>query len=146
VVDHPTLAGRRLLYETIRRMLSAQVYDVIAATRAALEAEGIASAEAARRAPPLLRFSPEMRVASSRLKHFLLRNLYRHPQVVQTTQQAQLVVRDLFAAYVADPAQMQAGFATRTDRERAVADYIAGMTDRFAVREHERLTGRRVLP
>jgi dGTPase len=55
------------------------------------------------------------------------------------------VVRDLFEAYVRSPHEMQADFARRADTHRAVADYIAGMTDRFAVREHERLTGRQVL-
>jgi dGTPase len=54
-------------------------------------------------------------------------------------------VRELFDCYVRDPAEMQAGFTARTDTERAVADYIAGMTDRYALREHERLTGRRLL-
>ena len=52
------------------------------------------------------------------------------------------MVRELFAAYVQQPAQMPADYAARPQRERAVADYIAGMTDRFALREHQRLTGR----
>jgi dGTPase len=144
--EHPQLQGRRLLYESIRRMLSAQVYDVIDATQEALRASGVDSADAARVANPLVCFSPGMRNQSSQLKQFLLRNLYRHPQVVETTGRAKQVVRDLFEAYVADPAQMGGGFDARDDRERAVADYIAGMTDRFAAREHERLTGRPLLP
>jgi dGTPase len=127
-------------------MLSAQVYDVIDATSAAVRASGVASADEVRHCAPLVQFSAETRAACATLKQFLFRNLYRHPQVVQTTHQAQDVVRDLFAAYVRDPAEMQADFAARSDRERAVADYIAGMTDRFAVREHERLTGQRILP
>jgi len=146
LADYPSLGGRRLLYETIRRMLSAQVYDVIDETRSALRESGVATADEARRSRPLVQFSAAMRASCVTLKQFLFANLYRHAQVVDTTKQAQQVVRDLFAAYVADPAQMQAGFTTRPDRERAVADYIAGMTDRFAVREHERLTGRRALP
>ena len=64
---------------------------------------------------------------------------------MDTTAQAQQVVRELFARYLAQPRDMQAGFAARRDTPRAVADYIAGMTDRFALREHERLTGRRLL-
>jgi dGTPase len=60
--------------------------------------------------------------------------------------QAQEVVRGLFDAYLAEPSQMQAGFAARADTPRAVADYIAGMTDRFAAREHERMTGLKLLP
>ncbi|WBY03527.1 deoxyguanosinetriphosphate triphosphohydrolase [Ramlibacter tataouinensis] len=143
---HPHLHGRRLLYESIRRMLSAQVYDVIDATAQALADHAIDSADAARRAAPMLRFSAPMQAQSAELKQFLLRNLYRHPQVMETMDGARRVVRELFDAYVADPTQMGGGFDERPDRERAVADYIAGMTDRFAAREHERLTGRRLLP
>ncbi|MCJ0764991.1 deoxyguanosinetriphosphate triphosphohydrolase [Variovorax terrae] len=149
--EYPGLRGRRVLYEAIRRMLSAQVYDVVDATRAALEAARPGSADEARQTGPLLQFGDEMRLRSASLKRFLLQNLYRHPQVMQTTGQAKLVVRELFEAYLAEPQQMQAGFAERTRHAnadaaaRAVADYIAGMTDRFAAREHERLTGRWLL-
>ena len=144
--------GRRLLYETIRRMLSAQVYDVIAATSAALQAAAPQSADAARHLPALVQFGEAMRDKSQVLKRFLLSQLYRHPQVMQTTGQAQQVVRELFAVYLAQPQEMGAGFLARsaavppawdaaTARARVVADYIAGMTDRFAGREHARLTG-----
>lgn len=147
LAEHPRLQGRRLLYETIRRMLSEQVYDVIRHTRAALAEAAPASADAARAAPaPLVRFGSEMRAQSSALKRFLFANLYRHPQVEATMQAARQIVRELFAAYCADPAQMPASFAARAERERAVADFIAGMTDRFAISEHERLTGRRLMP
>lgn len=147
LAEHPRLQGRRLLYETIRRMLSEQVYDVIRHTRAALAEAAPASADAARAAPaPLVRFGSDMRAQSSALKRFLFANLYRHPQVDATMQAARQIVRELFAAYCADPAQMPASFAARAERERAVADFIAGMTDRFAISEHERLTGRRLMP
>ena len=142
---HPGLQGRRLLYESIRRMLSAQVYDVIDATAAAIAVAAPGSVDQVRATGPLVRFSDAMRQRSSALKSFLMHNLYRHPQVTQTTGHAKRVVRELFDAYCADQAQMQAGFAARTDTPRAVADYIAGMTDRFAGREHERLTGSRLL-
>ena len=146
--EHPRLAepamGRRLLYESIRRMLSAQVYDVIAATRAALAAAAPADADAARRLAPLVCFGDAMRAQSTALKRFLFANLYRHPQVVETTARGQQVVRELFATYLATPAQLPPEFADALDRPRAVADYIAGMTDRFALREHERLTGQRL--
>ena len=145
LAQHPGLAGRRLLYESIRRMLSAQVYDVIEATQAALAEAAPASADAARCAGPLVRFGAEMREQSTALKRFLFANLYRHPQVVASTCQGQQVVRELFAAYLARPDELRPSFARRDDRERAVADYIAGMTDRFALREHERLTGQRLL-
>jgi dGTPase len=143
--EHPHLQGRRLLYEAIRRMLSALVYDAIEATRARLDASHPASADDVRQLPPQVTFSDEARVQMAELKSFLFHNLYRHARVTETTMQAQDVVRELFACYVADGAQMQAGFAARADTHRAVADYIAGMTDRYALREHERLTGRRLL-
>lgn len=157
--DHPQLgaasAGRRLLYESIRRMLSEQVYDVIHATHAELERTGPDSADAARQLPPLLCFSAEMRQASVALKKFLFQNLYRHPQVMQTMGQARQVILELFDAYRRAPDEMQAGYAARARQAvqdggdgsavlRVVADYIAGMTDRFAGREHERLTGKRL--
>ena len=143
LAEYPALSGRRVLYETIRRMLSAQVYDVIDATRATLEALAPGDADAVRRTPPVVAFSEGMRAQSETLQRFLFRNLYRHPQVVQTTDQAREVVRELFDAYLERGAEMPESFAERADRPRAVADYIAGMTDRFAMREHERLTGRR---
>jgi dGTPase len=152
-----TVQDRRLLYETIRQMLSAQVYDVIHTTRALLDAAAPDSVAAVRRLGPLLRFGDEMRTQSSALKQFLLGNLYRHPQVLGTTEQAKRMVRELFAVYMNAPVEMQPGFAARSSAEqepavagssrtaRVVADYIAGMTDRFAAREHERLTGLRLL-
>jgi dGTPase len=143
--EFPRLHGRRVLYESTRRMLSAQIYDVIDATGAALRSTAPVDVDAARRAEPLVNFSVEMRAQSAALKAFLLHNLYRHPQVMATTDHARRIVRELFAAYRAQPRQMAEGFSSRDDRERAVADYIAGMTDRFAAREHERLTGERLL-
>jgi dGTPase len=144
--EFPKLQGRRVLYESIRRMLSAQVYDVIDATRAAVAAAAPIDADAVRAAPALVKFSEDMAAQSAALKSFLLRNLYRHPQVMATTGQAKEVVRGLFAAYLNEPAQMPPDFASRPNVARAVADYIAGMTDRFAAREHERLTGAKLLP
>jgi len=143
-------AGRRLLYEAIRRMLSAQVYDVIEATRRELERARPDSADAVRLLPSLVSFSAGMRERSVELKKFLFQNLYRHPKVMQTTGQARQVIQGLFDCYRQAPHEMQSGHAARAaqarkDTEsallRVVADYIAGMTDRFAGREHERLTG-----
>ncbi len=142
--EHPTVRGRRLLFDSIRRMLSHQVYDVIDATRAAIAEHRPGNADEARRCPPLVRFSPALREASTQLKRFLFKELYRHPQVNDTTVRAKRVISDLFAAYVAQPSDLPAAFAQREDRHRAVADYIAGMTDRFAIREHERLTDQRL--
>lgn len=138
VAEFPGLQGRRVLFETIRRMLSEQVYDVISATRAALERVAPLSVEEVRRSEPLVRFSPAMHLESQALKSFLLHNLYRHPQVVQTMDHARGVVQDLFHFYLSREQDMPEAFAQRTDRPRAVADYLSGMTDRFAAREHAR--------
>jgi dGTPase len=132
---------RRMLFEVIRRMLSGMADDLVANTRAAVQRHAPADAAAARLVPPLVAFSPPMRQACSELKQFLFSQLYRHAQVRLNTERAGKVVTELFAAYVAQPAQMPEDYAVQPRRERAVADYIAGMTDRFAVREHQRLTG-----
>ena len=166
--DYPRLTGRRLLFEAIRRMLSAQVDDVLAATQKALKQAAPATADEARQCPALVCFSSGMAAKSAELKRFLFANLYRHQQVLATTETAKDVIRDLFNAYVADPAQMPPAHAIRLDgqgdksqqgeqgphkslctnppalkKERVVADYIAGMTDRFAAKEHQRLCGGR---
>jgi dGTPase len=122
-------------------MLSDQVYDVLRTTQAALQQHAPSSVDALRQMPPLVQFSSDMKAASATLKTFLLHQLYRHPQVLQTTEWAKRVVAELFQAYLADPQTMPDNHATRDDVPRAVADYIAGMTDRFASREHARLTG-----
>lgn len=142
--EHPQATGRRLLFDTIRRMLSQQVYDVIDATRANLAEHMPLHADEARLCPALVRFSQPMREASTQLKRFLFKELYRHSQVNDTTARAKQALIELFDAYVAQPEAMPPDFARRGDLHRAVADYIAGMTDRFAVREHERLTGRKI--
>jgi dGTPase len=144
--EHPGLAGRRLLFEVIRRLLSEQVHDLVDASTNALAQAGPVDADAARHAEPLICFSPGLREQIVDLKRVLMRALYRHPQVVQTTAAAREVVRELHGAYLAHPAEMPADFASREDRHRSVADYIAGMTDRFATREHRRLFGRDAFP
>ena len=145
---------RRLLAETIRRMLSAQVYDLIAHSQLVLAQAQPDSVDVVRAMPPLLAFSEGMRRQSRELKRFLFANLYRHPQVLQTRAKATQVLRDLFDAYMAEPhvipqvAYLESAPVTARDAAstaRQVADYIAGMTDRYAAREHERLTGQRLL-
>ena len=146
--QHPGLLdaskARRLLYETIRRMLSDQVYDVIDVTRANLKKQKPQSADEARQAGALVAFGPEMAGRVQDMKSFLFKHLYRHPQVMEMTNNAQTVVRELFDAYLGRPQEMSSDFSRREETPRAVADYIAGMTDRYAAREHERLTGRRL--
>jgi dGTPase len=147
LADFPELAAqpnRRLLFETLRRLLSAQVHDLVATTEAALAEHRPADADAARHLPPLVRFSPELHAQNAELKRFLFAALYRHPQVTQSTDLARTMVSELYAAYIDTPAQMPPDYAAAVDLPRSVADYIAGMTDRYAQREHHRLTGRRL--
>jgi len=133
------LSARKTAYETIRRMLSAQVYDIIESTGKALAKYDIKTLDDVRCAPPLVCFSESMREQSTQLKRFLFQNLYRHPQVVETTNWAKGVVTDLFNAYINDPKEMPTFYQSRTNLNRAVSDYIAGMTDRFASAEYVRL-------
>ena len=144
--EFTALSGRRLLYEAIRRMLSDQVYDVLNATQNALAQYAPVSVAAVRASPALVQFSAPMQQRSTQLKSFLLHHLYRHPQVMQTTDWAKQVVGELFAAYLAKPQEMPEGHAKRDNLHRAVADYIAGMTDRFASREYARLAGQLPAP
>ncbi|ESS13383.1 Deoxyguanosinetriphosphate triphosphohydrolase [Betaproteobacteria bacterium MOLA814] len=140
--DYPQLSGRRLLAETIRRLLTAQVFDVLAHTQHAIQEAGIDSAQAVRKhGKTLVAFTPSMRARSIELKQFLFANLYRHEQVLDTTARARQVVADLFSIYVQDPTVMPAHYQRYTRPARAAADYIAGMTDRFAIQAHARLTG-----
>jgi dGTPase len=138
----PALRGRRLLYEALRRLLSQQVYDLIDASTALIAQHHPRSAAEARLCPPLIAASAEMAAGMLEVKAFLRSDLYRHRQVVETTQAAQAVVRDLFEAYATQPQALP----ERAAREEGpawlvISDYIAGMTDRFALREHARLFG-----
>ncbi len=147
LAEHPQLAeqgGRRLLFETLRRLLSAQVGDLIAHTTSLLSEARPADADAVRQLPPLVGLSPALQAQNLELKRFLFRELYRHAQVVASTGLARTVVAELFEAYLAQPREMPADYLQAADQPRAVADYIAGMTDRYALREHHRLTGRRL--
>ncbi len=147
LADHPALAaqpGKRLLFETLRRMLSALMGGLVDSTQAALTRLAPADADAVRALPPLAQLSTPLRTECTELKRFLFSQLYRHPQVLQSTTSARIVVAELFTAYNSRPQEMSEDFATTPDTPRAVADYIAGMTDRFALREHHRLTGRRL--
>ena len=137
---------RRRMNETLRLMLSDMVYDVMGATRAQLEAFQPEDVSAVRAAPALVLFSDGMRAQTRELKHFLFKHLYRHKQVMDTMGKAKLIVAELFDSYVVSPEEMHQDddIVNNLSIQRQVSDYISGMTDRFALREHERLTGRRV--
>ena len=146
----PELAGRRLVHEIVRRMIGRVVEDLVAASRERIAAASPASALDVRQAAgPMIAFSPEVGEAHLALKRFLRERLYRHHRVIRMTTKARRTVTELFEAFVTDPRLMpdeHAAEAARMEvshgeagRARAVADYIAGMTDRFAILEHSRL-------
>jgi dGTPase len=101
------------------------------------------SIDEVRTAPPLIRFSDKLRAETTELKRFLYANLYRHFQVNRTRVKASRIVRELFDAFMADPVLLPPDYQVREDdkgkQARKIADYIAGMTDRYAIREHKRI-------
>ena len=138
----PALQGRRLLYEGLRRILSEQVYDLIGASSALIAQHDPRDPHEVRSGPPLIAAGAEMAAGMAQVKAFLRQHLYRHRQVVETTRAAQAVVRDLFDAYAAQPESLPGRHAHGEGTVAVVvSDYIAGMTDRFALREHARLFG-----
>jgi dGTPase len=139
--EYPALMERRLILETIRRMINELIVDVINTSRANINAAGIKSLAEVRRAAPLITFSPAIRTEADDLKRFLRDNLYRHYQVERMTNKARRIVTELFEAFSDRPGLLPTDHQQRAkiDAPRAIADYIAGMTDRYAIREHRRL-------
>ena len=138
---YPGLNDRRLIHETVRRMINAQVGDLLTQTRLHLAEHKPDSADALRACPPIAAFSAPMREDNRALKRFLHANLYRHYKVVRMMEKASRIVRELFNAFTGNPRLLPPEFQGRAEHglERAVADYIAGMTDRYAITEHRRL-------
>jgi dGTPase len=143
---HPTLDDHRLVHELIRQLIGMLIDDVVAETSRRLALLAPRSADDVRRAAsPVVGFSPQTGEADRAIKSFLKKHMYRHARVMQVMDQAAGVVRDLFARYSAAPDDLpeewQEGLAGLDDASRArrIADFIAGMTDRFALAEHERL-------
>ena len=139
--QHPKLTGRRLVHETVRRMIDTLVTDLFRASADSIRRHGPATIEEARLAPQLITFSTRVQEESQELKRFLRDHLYRHYRVVRMSTKARRVVADLFGAFLADPRLLPPEFQARAqeDTPRAIADYIAGMTDRYAILEHRRL-------
>jgi len=141
--QYPGLPGRRALYETIRLMITAMTADLVETSAARLLDAAPQDIEDVRKGPPLIRFSDAMRAETTALKRFLYANLYRHFQVNRMRVKASRVVRELFDAFMQDPVllppdyQVAAGDVNK--QARKIADYIAGMTDRYAIREHRRI-------
>lgn len=137
----PTLNERRVVAETIRSMINTLITDVTQTTQTNLFAAAPKDADAARRCGPLVAFSPALRAEADTLKKFLFENLYRHYKVMRMTNKARRIVRELFDAFVHEPRLLPPDYRHENAvvQARAIADYIAGMTDRYAIREHHRL-------
>jgi dGTPase len=147
---YPGLGGRRLIHEIIRRMINRQVVDLLRTSEEELQQVQPADAGAVRaQSRPLIRFSAAMQEEHQALKRFLHENLYRHYRVHRMSIKAQRIVQELFGAQYADPKLLPPEHQQKvkamerelgeSGRARAVADYIAGMTDRFAILEHQKL-------
>jgi dGTPase len=146
--QYPQLSGRRMIHETVRAMINRVVTDLIDNSLANLQASAPESIDAVRELPPQILFSESMFTQHLALKKFLNESLYRHEKVVAMTRQADTVVTELFGLFMSDPALLPADYTAAAGAQaeqrqaRAVADYVAGMTDRYALSEHSRLTGR----
>ena len=142
---YPELEDRRLIYEIIRRMIDKVVTDLIENTARNIAAAAPASIGDVRNADhELVSLSDGVLEMHSALKRFLNRTLYRHDKVREMTDKAKVMIQDLFEYYMRDPSAMPLEFSgraasgDRTMQARVVADYIAGMTDRFAIAEHDK--------
>jgi dGTPase len=147
---YPDLNERRLVHEIIRRMINHIVLDLIHTTQTHLSEAKPESIEAVRaHAKPLVSLSDECRAEHLELKEFLREQVYRHYKVLRMTAKARRVVHELFAAFFKDVSLMPPEYRDQAlkaeeltpnmGRARTVADYIAGMTDRYAILEHQRL-------
>lgn len=147
---HPELDGRRQIHEIIRRMINKQVVDLLRTSEARLvEAKPQSIDEVRSHNQMLIGFSETMQEQHQALKRFLREKLYRHYRVHRMSVKAQRMLQELFEAHFADPALLPPGHQHKvkqmeqnngeSGRARAVADYIAGMTDRFAILEHQKL-------
>jgi len=142
----PDISETILIHEAVREMIGEMVGDVLTETRRRLAESGVDSPEAVRAlGQPVVSFSEEMTVKLAAVRRFLYANMYLHYKVKRMKEKGKRVVRDLFDAFLADPMLLPTQIQRDTDgpdgqaTARAVCDYIAGMTDRYAVEEHGKL-------
>lgn len=139
----PDISERRMVHETVRRMISALIVDLTRTSMERIRAAAPDTVEDVRRSPVLIAFSERMAEEARILKAFLFNNLYRHYQVNRMSSKAKLVVRKLFGVFMEEPSLLppdyRAGSGGKSRQARCTADYIAGMTDRYAMREYRRL-------
>ena len=136
--EFPDLRGRRLIHETVRRMINTLVCDLVQTTAANVSRVAPASIHELRRCSLLAAFSDRQVEENRELKRFLRQNLYQHYQVLRMTNKAARIIGDLFQAFLSDPRLLPPQYQKSDDQPRAVADYVAGMTDRYARKEHRR--------
>jgi dGTPase len=136
---YPGIGGRRLIHETIRRMINVLVCDLIETTAGNIARQQPKDIAETRACAPLVAFSERLRKAQQEMRRFLHKHLYQHFQVLRMTSKAQRIVSDLFTAFISDPRMLPPQFQSDEEQSRRVADYIAGMTDRYAMKEHRRL-------
>jgi len=138
----PALEPARRVHEVVRRLITRMIEDVIAETGRRAATHKPSAAELRKAKGPLVEFSPSMKKADAEIKGFLRPRMYRHDRVMRVMGEAENVVRDLFTHYAATPADLPAewaqgvALADEGARARHIADYIAGMTDRYALVEH----------
>ena len=139
--EFPKLNGRRLVHETVRRMINTLVTDLIRQSAINIRKHAPASLDEVRAAPSLIAFSEKIRREQQELKQFLRQNLYQHYLVARMSAKARRIVSDLFRAFLDEPKLLPPEFQVRAENDppRAIADYVAGMTDRYAILEHRRL-------
>ncbi|WP_296228827.1 deoxyguanosinetriphosphate triphosphohydrolase [Ralstonia sp. UBA689] len=138
----PDVGGRRLINETIRRIINALIVDLIATTRAGIAEVAPQSVDEVRAASALVAFSAPMREEARVLKRFLFDELYRHYLVMRMAAKARRIIDDLFRAFLEDPRLLPPQYQAKVNPEeqpRWIAHYIAGMTDRYAIKEHRRI-------
>lgn len=135
------LDTKRMVSEVIRSMINTLVLDLVETTRQRIGRYRPASVDDVRAAPPLAAFSEKIHAQANELKKFLMDSLYRHYQVMRMSAKARRIVRELFEAFLHEPRLLAAEYrrADPVAQARAIADYIAGMTDRYAIREHKAL-------
>lgn len=138
---YPKLEQRRLIHETVRRMINTLMVDLCTQSAHHIAAHQPQNIADIRALPQLISFSPTIAEQNLKLKQFLRKNLYHHYKVNRMSAKAARIVRELFTCFFENTGLLPDEFQTyaETDKARAVADYIAGMTDRFAIREHRKL-------
>ena len=142
---HPDLERSRMVHETVRRLIAGMVNGVLSETRRRLDALSPATCDEIRKHDrPVVAFSAMLTEANRGLKEFLSERMYRHERVLEVMERAQRVVRDLFEVFSSDPQQLPEEWRPGPDdseskRMRKVCDFIAGMTDRYALQQHKRL-------